>query len=161
MANPRIPESADPDLKEVLKDLWANIDRLLGSRNVDWHGRRIINAGDAVDLQDYVTLAQLTGEAEAGGGIVQGPPGPSGAPGLPGGTGPPGPPGTVFPVGSVFIATVPTDPATLLGYGVWSAIATGRVLVGIDPAQPEFDTALETGGENEHILVCSEIPECP
>src|SRR3990167_9043362 len=33
-----------------------------------------------------------------------------------------------FPVGAVFIAVVDTSPATLLGYGTWSAIAAGRGL---------------------------------
>lgn len=51
-----------------------------------------------------------------------------------------------FPVGSVFIAVVATDPATLLGYGTWAAFAAGRVLVGIDAGDPDFDTAEETGG---------------
>jgi microcystin-dependent protein len=59
---------------------------------------------------------------------------------------PPGPPDEAWPVGSVFIAVVPTDPATLLGYGTWAAFAAGRVLVGLDSEQTEFDTVEETGG---------------
>jgi hypothetical protein len=51
-----------------------------------------------------------------------------------------------FPVGSVFIAVVSTDPATLLGYGTWSAFGAGRVLVGLDSGDGDFDTAEETGG---------------
>jgi hypothetical protein len=51
-----------------------------------------------------------------------------------------------FPVGSVFIAVVSTDPATLLGYGTWSAFGAGRVLVGLDGADTDFDTVEETGG---------------
>lgn len=51
-----------------------------------------------------------------------------------------------FPVGSVFIGVVSTNPGTLLGYGTWSAFGAGRVLVGIDSGDADFDTVEETGG---------------
>lgn len=51
-----------------------------------------------------------------------------------------------FPIGSVFIAVVSTNPGTLLGYGTWSAFGAGRVLVGLDSGDTSFDTAEETGG---------------
>ena len=80
--------------------------------------------------------------------------------GFPGGTGTflradatfAAPPGgsEAFPVGSVFIAVVATNPATLLGYGTWAAIAAGRVLVGLDAADPDFDLVQETGGAKTH-----------
>ena len=58
----------------------------------------------------------------------------------------PGGAGEAFPVGSVFIAVVSTDPATLLGYGTWSAFGAGRVMVGLNSGDADFDTAEETGG---------------
>ena len=54
-----------------------------------------------------------------------------------------------LPIGAVFISIVETDPAELLGYGTWEAFGTGRVLVGIDPDDTDFDTAEEEGGSKE------------
>jgi len=51
-----------------------------------------------------------------------------------------------WPIGSVFTSVVSTDPHDLLGFGTWSAIAAGRVLVGLDSGDTDFDTAEETGG---------------
>ena len=51
-----------------------------------------------------------------------------------------------LPVGFVFISVVSTNPGTLLGYGTWSAFGAGRVLVGLDSGDTDFDTVEETGG---------------
>lgn len=67
-------------------------------------------------------------------------------------------PSTVWPIGSVFISVVSTNPNTLLGFGTWSAIAAGRVLVGIDSGDTDFDTVEETGGAKTHTLQVSEMP---
>ena len=58
----RIPADATPEVKETFRQIQTILNRLVGERNVDHHGRRTINAGDAVDPQDYVTLRQA-GEA--------------------------------------------------------------------------------------------------
>ena len=54
--------------------------------------------------------------------------------------------GEAFPVGSVFIGVVSTNPNTLLGYGTWSAFGAGRVMVGLNSGDTDFDTVEETGG---------------
>jgi hypothetical protein len=61
-----------------------------------------------------------------------------------------GPGGEAFPVGSIYIAAVSTNPATLLGYGTWQAFGAGRVPIGIDSGDTDFDTAEETGGAKTH-----------
>ena len=63
-----------------------------------------------------------------------------------------------FPVGSVFISVVSTNPGTLLGYGTWSAIGAGRVLVGIDAGDTDFDVVEETGGAKTHTLTVAQTP---
>jgi len=73
-------------------------------------------------------------------------------------TPPAGEAGEAFPIGAVFISVVATNPGTLLGYGTWSAFGAGRVMVGIDSGQTEFDTVEETGGAKTHTLQTSEIP---
>jgi hypothetical protein len=60
----------------------------------------------------------------------------------------------VYPVGSIYLnATNATNPATLLGFGTWSAFGAGRVPVGFNAADPLFDTAEETGGSKDAIVV--------
>ena len=51
----------------------------------------------------------------------------------------------IYPIGSIYISTVPTNPSEWFG-GVWEAFATGRTLVGIDTSQTEFNTVMKTGG---------------
>lgn len=64
-----------------------------------------------------------------------------------------------YPVGSIYVnATNSTNPGTLLGFGTWTAFGAGRVMVGFDSGQTEFDTAEETGGEKTHTLTTDEMP---
>jgi len=63
-----------------------------------------------------------------------------------------------FPVGSVFLSVVSTNPATLLGYGTWSAIAAGKMLVGLDSGDTDFDTAEETGGAKTKTIAQANLP---
>lgn len=64
----------------------------------------------------------------------------------------------VWPVGSIYTSVVSTNPNTLMGFGTWTAFAAGRVLVGIDAGQTEFDTVEETGGAKEITLTENQIP---
>ena len=60
----------------------------------------------------------------------------------------------LYPVGSVYTnASVSTNPATLLGFGTWTAFGAGRVMVGFDSGNALFDAAEETGGNADAITV--------
>jgi hypothetical protein len=60
----------------------------------------------------------------------------------------------LYPVGSIYTnASVSTNPATLLGFGTWTAFGAGRVMVGFDSSNALFDTAEETGGSADAITV--------
>lgn len=65
---------------------------------------------------------------------------------------------SLYPVGSQYVNyTDNTNPATLLGFGVWQAVA-GRVTVGYDAAQTEFNAAEKTGGAKEQALTNAQMP---
>ena len=66
---------------------------------------------------------------------------------------------SVYPVGSIYInATNSTNPGTLLGFGTWVAFGSGRVMVGLDSSDGDFNSAEETGGSKTHTLTTSELP---
>jgi len=60
----------------------------------------------------------------------------------------------LYPVGSIYTnATNNTNPGTLFGFGTWTAFGAGRVMVGLDAGNALFDTAEETGGSANAIVV--------
>lgn len=65
----------------------------------------------------------------------------------------------IYPVGSIYInATNSTNPGTLLGFGTWIAFGAGRVPVGIDSSDTDFDVAEETGGAKTHTISEAQLP---
>jgi hypothetical protein len=59
----------------------------------------------------------------------------------------------LYPVGTIYSnISVSTNPATLFGFGTWTAIA-GRVVVGLDSGDAAFDTVGETGGSKDAVIV--------
>ena len=64
---------------------------------------------------------------------------------------------SVYPVGSIYISVVNTNPSSLFG-GTWVAFASGRTLVGVDTSQSDFSTVQKTGGSSTVTLTSSQMP---
>jgi len=62
----------------------------------------------------------------------------------------------LYPVGVIYLSVVATSPATLFG-GTWAVWGTGRVPVGIDAADTDFNTVEKTGGEKKHTMLVAEM----
>lgn len=65
----------------------------------------------------------------------------------------------IYPVGSIYMSTVSTNPATLFGFGTWEAMPAGRVLLA--QGKSSWGTtynAGSTGGEATHQLTVGEMP---
>jgi microcystin-dependent protein len=63
----------------------------------------------------------------------------------------------VFPVGSIRMTVSAADESAFLG-GTWTRWGTGRVPVGVDTSNTNFNTAEKTGGESAHTLSTAELP---
>lgn len=68
------------------------------------------------------------------------------------------------PIGSIEINVNGTNPSEYIG-GTWESYGSGRVLVGVDASQTEFDTVEKTGGSKththttgNHTLTTNEMP---
>lgn len=65
----------------------------------------------------------------------------------------------IYPVGSIYMSTVSTNPATLFGFGTWEAMPAGHVLLA--QGKSSWGTtynAGSTGGEATHQLTVGELP---
>ncbi len=63
----------------------------------------------------------------------------------------------IFPVGAIYMSIDATNPSVYFG-GTWVRFANGKVLVGVDETQAEFNSVQKTGGEKTHTLSINEIP---
>lgn len=64
----------------------------------------------------------------------------------------------VYPVGSIYMSVNNVNPSTLFG-GTWQLWGSGRVPVGVDTSNSNFNTVEKTGGEETHKLIIDEIPK--
>lgn len=65
-----------------------------------------------------------------------------------------------YPVGSIYLSTNSTNPSEYFG-GEWESWGSGRVPVGVDTRQTEFNTVEKTGGEKTHKLTVQELASHP
>lgn len=65
--------------------------------------------------------------------------------------------GLIYPVGSIYMSVNNTNPSTFFG-GTWVAWGSGRVPVGVNTGDSNFNTVEKTGGESRHTLTVAELP---
>ena len=68
---------------------------------------------------------------------------------------------SIHPVGIILETTQESTASafqTKIGFGTWEAYGSGKVTVGIDSGDSNFDTVQETGGAKTHTLTISEMP---
>ena len=67
-----------------------------------------------------------------------------------------------YPVGAIFTTTVAyansAAVVAAIGGTTWTAFGAGKVLVGVDASDTDFDTVEETGGAKTHTLSIAEMP---
>ena len=65
---------------------------------------------------------------------------------------------SAYPVGSIYISTVATNPGTTFGFGTWVAFGAGRTIIGVGTSDAVY-AAGATGGESTHLLDIQEMTE--
>jgi hypothetical protein len=65
-----------------------------------------------------------------------------------------------YPVGAIYVSTLATNPATLLGFGTWSTYAAGRTLIGAGTSDATY-AAGATGGASTFVITASYLPVAP
>ncbi|WP_347907008.1 DUF859 family phage minor structural protein [Enterococcus cecorum] len=62
-----------------------------------------------------------------------------------------------YPVGSIFITTVNTNPSSYMG-GSWVRFGNGQTLVGVNESDGDFNSVQKTGGSKSHTIDYSNFP---
>lgn len=63
----------------------------------------------------------------------------------------------IYPVGSIYMSVNNTNPSSLFG-GTWVAWGSGRVPVGVNTSNSNFNTVEKTGGSSSVTLTANQIP---
>ena len=62
-----------------------------------------------------------------------------------------------YPVGSIFITTVNTNPSSYMG-GSWVRFGNGQTLVGVNESDGDFNSVQKTGGSKSHTIDYGNLP---
>ena len=62
-----------------------------------------------------------------------------------------------YPVGSIFITTVNTNPSSYMG-GSWVRFGNGQTLVGVNESDGDFNSVQKTGGAKTHTIEPGNLP---
>ena len=63
----------------------------------------------------------------------------------------------IYPVGSIYMSVNDTSPSILFG-GTWTRWGQGRVPVGVNESETEFNAAEKADGEKTHTLTAAQMP---
>ena len=63
-----------------------------------------------------------------------------------------------YPIGSIYMSDSSANPSTYMGGGTWVRWGKGRVPVGVDENDTDFDSPNKEGGEKKVTLSVNEIP---
>ena len=64
----------------------------------------------------------------------------------------------IYPIGCIYMSVSSTNPSTLFG-GTWVAWGSGKVPVGVNTDDTNFDEVEKTGGEKSHTLSVAEMAQ--
>jgi len=64
----------------------------------------------------------------------------------------------IYPVGSIRMSANNANPGTYFRGTTWVAWGSGRVPVGINTADTDFNTVEKTGGAKTHVLTINQMP---
>ena len=64
----------------------------------------------------------------------------------------------VYPIGSIYLSVNDVNPSSYFG-GTWVAWGSGRVPIGVDTSDTNFNEVEKTGGEKSHTISTNEMPK--
>ena len=64
----------------------------------------------------------------------------------------------IYPVGCIYMSVNSTNPKSIFGFGTWVAWGSGRVPVGVNTSDSNFNTVEKTGGAASVTLTANQMP---